>query len=98
MERQLDYFREYKAKLESSIGTERTKSLVEKAAFVICAGTVDIVINYYGTPFRRKTYNITTYTNFLLQNAQRFIQVRTLLINTSIYYIFVHLFFNSTTN
>ncbi|KAI3466716.1 hypothetical protein Pfo_023379 [Paulownia fortunei] len=74
IQKQLEYFKEYKTKLEVAIGKERTKTLISKAAFLISAGTNDIVINYFGTPFRRKTYNITSYQQFLLQNVQQFMQ------------------------
>ncbi|KAH6833941.1 GDSL-like Lipase/Acylhydrolase superfamily protein [Perilla frutescens var. hirtella] len=74
MEKQLEYFKEYKLRMEAAIGKEGTKSLISKAAFLISVGTNDIVINYYGTPFRRKTYDITSYLHFLLQNIEQFIQ------------------------
>ncbi|XP_011086020.1 GDSL esterase/lipase At5g45960-like [Sesamum indicum] len=74
VQRQLEYFKEYKAKLEAAIGKERTKTLISKAAFLISAGTNDIVLNYFATPFRRQTYNITSYQQFLLEHVKQFIQ------------------------
>ncbi|KAL0407406.1 UNVERIFIED_CONTAM: GDSL esterase/lipase [Sesamum latifolium] len=74
VQRQLEYFKEYKAKLEAAIGKERTKTLISKAAFLISAGTNDIVLNYFATPFRRQTYNVTTYQEFLLGHVKHFIQ------------------------
>ncbi|KAL0295822.1 UNVERIFIED_CONTAM: GDSL esterase/lipase [Sesamum angustifolium] len=71
---QLEYFKEYKAKLEAAIGKARTKTLISKAAFLISAGTNDIVLNYFATPFRRETYNITSYQEFLLEHVKQFIQ------------------------
>ncbi|KAL7142630.1 hypothetical protein ABFS83_08G136800 [Erythranthe nasuta] len=74
IQKQLEYFKEYKRKLETAIGKERTKTLISKAAFIISAGTNDFVVNYFGTPFRRRNYDIAIYQQFLLQNVQQFIQ------------------------
>ncbi|KAL7102833.1 hypothetical protein ACP275_08G142900 [Erythranthe tilingii] len=74
IQKQLEYFKEYKRKLETAIGKERTKTLISKAAFIISAGTNDFVVNYFGTPFRRRNYDIATYQQFLLQNVLQFIQ------------------------
>nr|GMD11523.1 GDSL esterase/lipase At5g45960-like [Ipomoea batatas] len=74
LETQLEYFREYKKKLESEIGEEKTKSIVSNAAFLISAGTNDMVINYYATPFRRRSYTVAEYHQYLLQLTQQFIQ------------------------
>ncbi|CAI9783701.1 unnamed protein product [Fraxinus pennsylvanica] len=74
MQKQLEYLKEYKTRLELAIGKERTKSLMSKAAFVISCGTNDFVITYYGTPFRRQTYSVSGYQQFLLQHVQQFLQ------------------------
>lgn len=76
MEKQLEYFKEYKRRLENSIGKEKTKLLISKAAFIISAGTNDFAVNYFNTPFRRqKYYNVSQYQQFLMQMVQQFIQV-----------------------
>ncbi|XP_012830470.1 PREDICTED: GDSL esterase/lipase At5g45960-like [Erythranthe guttata] len=72
--KQLEYFKDYKRKLETAIGKERTKTLISMAAFIVSAGTNDFVVNYFGTPFRSRNYDIATYQQFLLQNVQQFIQ------------------------
>ncbi|GFP79737.1 GDSL esterase/lipase at5g45960 [Phtheirospermum japonicum] len=74
VQKQLEYFKEYKKKLEDSIGIEGAKSVISKAAFLISAGTNDMIISYFGSPFGRATYNITTYQQSLLQNVQQFLQ------------------------
>lgn len=74
MEKQVEYFRDYKRRMEVAIGKEATKSVISKAAYLVSAGTNDVVLNYYGTPFRRNTYDIHAYLQFLLHNAQNFIQ------------------------
>ncbi|KAL2475277.1 GDSL esterase/lipase [Abeliophyllum distichum] len=74
MQKQLEYFQDYKTKLENSIGEEKTKSLISNAAFFISAGSNDFMINYFGTTFRRQTYTLSNYEQLLLQNIQEFIQ------------------------
>ncbi|KAL2494795.1 GDSL esterase/lipase [Forsythia ovata] len=74
MQKQMEYFKEYKTRLELAIGKERTEILINKAGFLISAGTNDFVINYYGTPFRRKTFTISSYEQLLLQQVQHFVQ------------------------
>ncbi|KAL2475279.1 GDSL esterase/lipase [Abeliophyllum distichum] len=74
MQKQLEYFQDYKAKLENSIGEEKTKSLISNAAFLVSAGSNDFVINYFGTTFRRQTYTLSNYEQLLLQNIREFIQ------------------------
>ncbi|KAK4364119.1 hypothetical protein RND71_015477 [Anisodus tanguticus] len=75
MQKQLEYFKEYKRRLENSIGKEKTKLLINKAAFIISAGTNDFAVNYYNTPFRRQTYyKVSDYQKFLLQLVQQFLQ------------------------
>ncbi|XP_074330493.1 GDSL esterase/lipase At5g45960-like [Apium graveolens] len=73
--KQMEYFREYKARVEASIGLERSQYLIKNAVYIISAGTNDFAINYYGTsPIRRYTYSIPRYYQFLVQQIQKFIQ------------------------
>ncbi|XP_060202615.1 GDSL esterase/lipase At5g45960-like [Lycium barbarum] len=75
LQKQLEYFKEYKKRLENSIGKEKTKLLISKATFIISAGTNDFAVNYFNTPFRRKTFpNVSAYQQFLLQLVQQFVQ------------------------
>ncbi|PHT35839.1 GDSL esterase/lipase [Capsicum baccatum] len=75
MEKQMEYFKEYKRRIENSIGKEKTKLLIRKAAFIISAGTNDFAVNYFNTPFRRqKYYKVSEYQQFLLQMVQQFIK------------------------
>lgn len=74
--KQIEHFREYKTKVEAVIGTERTEALIKKAVYVISAGTNDFVVNYYGASgIRRYSYSIPSYSKFLVQQIQQFIQV-----------------------
>ncbi|KAF7811425.1 GDSL esterase/lipase [Senna tora] len=48
--KQMENFRECKRRLESVFGKEETKNHIEKAAFMISAGTNDFVLNYLSLP------------------------------------------------
>ncbi|XP_009776383.1 GDSL esterase/lipase At5g45960-like isoform X1 [Nicotiana sylvestris] len=74
LQKQLEYFKEYKRRLENAIGEERTKLLISKAAFLVSAGTNDFLVNYFSTQFRSKTYTVSAYQHFLLQHVQQFVQ------------------------
>ena len=76
IQKQLKYFKEYKSRMELEIGKEKTRRLISSAFFLISAGTNDFMINYYGpTKIRSKTYNISAYQDFILQQGQQLIQV-----------------------
>ncbi|KAL5715881.1 hypothetical protein ACHQM5_017643 [Ranunculus cassubicifolius] len=74
MEKQLEYFKEYIAKMEGVVGKDIMKMHIQKSAFVISAGTNDFVFTYFTLPARSKQYNLTEYQTFLIQNTQNFIQ------------------------
>lgn len=72
--KQLEYFREYKTKLELAIGKKRTENHIRNAVVIISAGTNDFVINYFIFPVRRQRYTVANYQHFLLQNLRQFLQ------------------------
>ncbi|XP_041026522.1 GDSL esterase/lipase At5g45960 isoform X2 [Juglans microcarpa x Juglans regia] len=72
--KQLEYFRDYKKRLESSTGKQRTKEHIKNALFVVSAGTNDFVVNYFVLPTRRKSYTVSSYQQFLLQQCKELIQ------------------------
>ncbi|XP_042026489.1 GDSL esterase/lipase At5g45960-like [Salvia splendens] len=70
IQNQLKYFKEYKSRMEVEIGKEKTRRLINKALFVISAGTNDFMVNYYGPmQTRSRTYNISSYQDFILHQA-----------------------------
>ncbi|GJT91558.1 GDSL esterase/lipase-like protein [Tanacetum coccineum] len=76
-DQQIEYFKEYKSKIEMNIGKESTVDLITKAVFVISAGTNDFVVNYYGLGEAVNQYiypNVTSYSNFLIQNVEHVIK------------------------
>ncbi|KAL2931782.1 hypothetical protein RDABS01_037192, partial [Bienertia sinuspersici] len=74
IQRQLEYFKEYRSKIEAKIGKERTNKLINDSVFIVSAGTNDFVVNYFTVPFRRRSYSISQYQQFLLENVHQFIK------------------------
>ncbi|GMH05487.1 hypothetical protein Nepgr_007327 [Nepenthes gracilis] len=74
MQKQLEYFKEYRSRIEQVIGKDKATQLVERALFLIVAGTNDFVLNYYAVPFRRVTFTVPQYQLFVLQIVHQFIQ------------------------
>lgn len=74
MSKQMDYFKEYKKKLESAIGKTRTADHLKRAGFILSAGSNDFMVNYYTLPVRRKNYSVSQYQQFIMQNFKTFIQ------------------------
>ncbi|TKY71786.1 GDSL esterase/lipase [Spatholobus suberectus] len=74
IQKQLEYFRECKKRMEDALGKQRIENHVKKAAFFISAGTNDFVLNYFALPARRKSYTLLAYQQFLIQHVKEFIQ------------------------
>ncbi|KAK7412415.1 hypothetical protein VNO78_03874 [Psophocarpus tetragonolobus] len=74
IEKQLEYFRECKKRMEEAVGKERMENHVKEGAFFISAGTNDFVLNYFALPVRRKTYSLPAYQHYLIQHVKEFIQ------------------------
>ncbi|KAJ8761513.1 hypothetical protein K2173_001648 [Erythroxylum novogranatense] len=72
--KQLEYFREYKKKLQTVLGKRGTEDHINRAIFIISAGTNDFVVNYFTLPIRRKTYSVSAYQQFILQKATQVLQ------------------------
>ncbi|KAA8519719.1 hypothetical protein F0562_013975 [Nyssa sinensis] len=72
--KQIEYFKEYQERLEVAIGKRKTKDLIKNAVYFVSAGTNDFVVNYFLVPIRRKSYDLPTYMDFLLQQVQLLLQ------------------------
>ncbi|CAL5213266.1 unnamed protein product [Lathyrus oleraceus] len=72
--KQLEYFKQYKNRLESKLGKQVTENHMNNAIFIISAGTNDFVVNYFMMPIRRRSYNVADYGHFLLQHVKDFMQ------------------------
>lgn len=75
IEKQLEYFRECKERMEGALGKEGIENHVKNAVFFISAGTNDFVLNYFTLPVRRKSFTLLAYQHFLIQHVKQFIQV-----------------------
>ncbi|XP_010260393.1 PREDICTED: GDSL esterase/lipase At5g45960-like [Nelumbo nucifera] len=66
--KQLDYFREYKTRLEQAIGKKKTANIIEKSGVVISSGSDDFMFNYFLVPIRQLEFTVDSYQQFLIQN------------------------------
>ncbi|XP_051133599.1 GDSL esterase/lipase At5g45960-like [Andrographis paniculata] len=75
LRKQLECFKNFKARLSLKIGEQQTEKVVNNAAFLISTGSNDLFHTYFGIrPIRRQQYTISGYVNFLVQHAQQFIE------------------------
>ncbi|KAE8707560.1 GDSL esterase/lipase [Hibiscus syriacus] len=72
--KQLEYFKEYKNRLQSAIGKKRMEAIIKEAVFLVSCGTNDFVVNYFTLPIRRKNYTASAYQQFVLQNLKQVLQ------------------------
>ncbi|KAK6939321.1 GDSL lipase/esterase [Dillenia turbinata] len=72
MSGQFNLFKEYKSKIKSYFGEERTNFIIENALYVVVAGSDDITNTYYAVPFRRAHYDINSYTDLMINKAVGF--------------------------
>lgn len=86
MKKQIEQFREYKLKIAAKIGKKKTEELVRKAAYLVSAGTNDIVLGFYTNPMQQINYDVDTYLNILIETAEQFLQVY---IFTTNFYLFM---------
>ncbi|KAL6226993.1 hypothetical protein ACLB2K_000952 [Fragaria x ananassa] len=71
---QLDLFKEYKSKINTAVGNEKTATLLSKILFIISMGSNDLAFSYFATPLMSAHYDIPAYTDFLLEFASTFFQ------------------------
>ncbi|KAF8026069.1 hypothetical protein BT93_F2783 [Corymbia citriodora subsp. variegata] len=74
VEKQLQYFKAYRRRLEMAVGKDRTRNIINEALFVISCGTNDFINNYYGLPFRRQSFTPQMYRRFILNHVKNFTQ------------------------
>lgn len=72
---QLEMFKEYKEKLKMIAGEEKAASIIDDALYVSIIGTDDLANTYFSTPFRKKEYDVSSYTDFMVKSASSFYQV-----------------------
>ncbi|XP_074276101.1 GDSL esterase/lipase EXL3-like isoform X1 [Silene latifolia] len=71
---QLEYLKEYKARVREMVGEERTEYIMKNSMFLVVAGSVDIAISYFDIPIRRNMYDVDGYASFLANSSSSFVQ------------------------
>ncbi|XP_049931683.1 uncharacterized protein LOC116246825 [Nymphaea colorata] len=71
---QLDYMKECLARMEKLVGKAGAAKIMEDSIFTVSAGTNDFVITYHLLPFRKKTFTLEEYQQFILHQLQFFLK------------------------
>ncbi|KAL4585669.1 hypothetical protein LXL04_010293 [Taraxacum kok-saghyz] len=74
LQRQLEYFREYKVRLTAKLGVRRAQEIINNAVYLVSAGTNDFVVNYFTLPVRRQEFSLPSYMDFLMNKELEFLQ------------------------
>ncbi|KAG6383567.1 hypothetical protein SASPL_156675 [Salvia splendens] len=74
LDRQLWHFELVFDKMRKRFGLQKTADIVEKALFLISAGSTDIVNDYYMQPLTRAKYSLPSYIQMLLKNMEHFVK------------------------
>ncbi|XP_078439567.1 GDSL esterase/lipase At5g45960-like [Wolffia australiana] len=64
---QLEYFKEYQARLDIAVGRKRREFIVRNAVFLVSAGSNDFILNYFGMSSRKKEFSVEEYARFIRQ-------------------------------
>jgi len=72
--KELEYYKEYQAKLRSHVGVEKANEIIREALYLMSLGTNDFLENYYVFPTRRLHYTVSQYQDFLLGIAENFVR------------------------
>ncbi|KAI3954923.1 hypothetical protein MKW92_031953 [Papaver armeniacum] len=73
MDKQMDLFKEYLAKVTAIGGQAKAKSILSESVYLVVAGSDDLANTYYGSRLRNN-YDIPAYTDFMVEGASSFIQ------------------------
>ncbi|KAJ8772642.1 hypothetical protein K2173_027819 [Erythroxylum novogranatense] len=71
---QLQEFREYTEKLIGLIGDERTSYLLEKSVVIVVQSSNDIANTYFNSRVRESQYDISSYSDLLVDSATNFVK------------------------
>ncbi|KAK9283227.1 hypothetical protein L1049_011463 [Liquidambar formosana] len=71
---QLGYFEEAMQRMRRTVAGGNVSEIVEKALFLVAAGTNDMLYNFYDLPLASLRYSLSRYHDLLLQNLQSVIQ------------------------
>ncbi|KAB1227342.1 hypothetical protein CJ030_MR1G022086 [Morella rubra] len=74
LSRQLEYFREYRSRVEGITGAKNTSVLTSQGIYLLSAGSSDFLQNYYINPLLYTAYTPDEFSDILLQSYAKFIQ------------------------
>ncbi|GMI96869.1 hypothetical protein like AT1G75900 [Hibiscus trionum] len=74
LEEQLNYFKEYIAKLIDVVGEEQTNFILAKSMILVVAGSDDIANTYFLFCARKLQYDIPAYTDLMVNSASEFLK------------------------
>ncbi|KAL8192139.1 hypothetical protein R6Q57_028001 [Mikania cordata] len=74
LSKQLEYFREYKARLGRLVGKKKAEEIVTNGVFLLSMGTNDFLQNYYLEPTRSNQFTIDKYQDFLISAMTKYIK------------------------
>ncbi|XP_057840472.2 GDSL esterase/lipase At4g26790 [Cryptomeria japonica] len=72
--KQIEYFREYRNRIEGLVGEEEATTIIRNAIFFITIGTNDFIVNYFTLPIPPLQFTVQEYTGFLLNTYTVYIQ------------------------
>jgi hypothetical protein len=70
MSQQLEYFKEYKARLKAAKGESAANDIIAEAVYIFSIGTNDFIVNYFTIPLRRAHYTPEGYVAYLVALAE----------------------------
>ncbi|KAK8596614.1 hypothetical protein V6N13_001230 [Hibiscus sabdariffa] len=71
---QLNYFKEYIAKLKGVVGEDQTNFILAKSMVLVVAGSDDIANTYFVLRARKLQYDIPAYTDLMVNSAAEFLK------------------------
>ncbi|KAK9055923.1 hypothetical protein SSX86_027010 [Deinandra increscens subsp. villosa] len=74
LNKQLEYFREYKIRMERLVGKERAHKTMDNAVFILSMGTNDFLQNYYFEPTRSHMFTINQYQRYLITCMETYVK------------------------
>ncbi|TXG52023.1 hypothetical protein EZV62_021192 [Acer yangbiense] len=69
---QMEYFKEYIAKLKMLVGEDRTNFILAKSIFVVVTGSDDLANTYFDLRVQKLHYDIPAYTDLMANSASDF--------------------------
>lgn len=89
LSQQLQYYKEYQAKLANVAGVTKAGTILKGALYVVSFGSSDFLQNYYVNPFVNKVYTPDQYSSYLTGIFQSFIKVLHIILPFVVIYVTV---------